>query len=197
MKILGRIITKSKNVDVVEFIEVTDDVNKIDGKIPTLIIGRSFAESIYGKDMIHLLDKKICDNVFWTFSKLEKRSEYDQDIECFVTSIVSSLLNNIKYYYFNIFTKSLSCIKNLINYIDNDDDKVFYVYKKHIYMLCNNTVVGLSLFDTEYIGVTDDKVLNRIKSNSHNVIIYNDYFISKKMKKLLNNNSFIVPYFYN
>lgn len=194
MFFLGRIITKNKNLDTFDFIDVTSDVSKIDDSTPTLIIGRSLAESIYGKDKIHLLDKKICDNVYWTFSKLEKRSEYDQCIDKFITSITTSIFNNVKYVYFNIFTKSFSCIKNLIKYVDNDDDKIFYLHNRHLYMLCNNTIVGLSLIDTEYIGICDNKILNKIKSNRHNKIIYNDFFIDRKIKNLLNNCNYIIPY---
>ena len=67
---------------------------------------------------------------------------------------------------------------------------------RHVYMLLNKTVVGVSFDELEYIGISRDKVIERIKSNKNNKIINNDYFISKNMCKYLNNDRIIIPYVY-
>lgn len=196
MKYIGRIITKSKNIEPLDFVEVTDDKEKIDKSIPTLIIGKQTAESIYGKDKIHLLDKKIEDNVYWTFGKLEKRTEFENDLETFNNIILKNLLETVNYVYFNIFTMSMSCIKRFIKYLSNDIDKVIYRFGDHLYVLCNNSVVGISMIDLEYIGIDKNSVIQKIEKNTHNKIINNDYFISKNLKNKLNGNKIIVPYLY-
>ena len=63
-------------------------------------------------------------------------------------------------------------------------------------MLLNKTVVGVSFDELEYVGISRDKVIERIKSNKNNKIINNDYFISKNMRKYLNNDRIIIPYVY-
>ena len=56
---IGRIITKNKNIDTLDFVDVTEHIGNIDNFIPTLIVGKKNAEEIYGKDNVKVLDKKI------------------------------------------------------------------------------------------------------------------------------------------
>ena len=72
---IGRIITKNKNINTLDFVDVTKNVGSIDNFTPTLIIGKKKAEEIYGKENIKVLDKKITNNVSWTFDKVERRNE--------------------------------------------------------------------------------------------------------------------------
>ena len=51
---IGRVITNSKKIEVLDFIDKTADVSKVNGDIPTLIVGKSFAESIYGKENVRI-----------------------------------------------------------------------------------------------------------------------------------------------
>jgi hypothetical protein len=48
---IGRIITKNKNIDTLDFVDVTSDISSIDNFVPTLIIGKKQAEEIYGKEV--------------------------------------------------------------------------------------------------------------------------------------------------
>jgi hypothetical protein len=66
---IGRIISNKENIDTLDFVDVTENIGSIDNFIPTLIIGKKKAEEIYGKDNIKVLDKKISQNVSWTFDK--------------------------------------------------------------------------------------------------------------------------------
>ena len=62
---LGRIITKSKNVDTIDFVDITNDKSFAkDCTIPTLVIGKKNAQELVGKENIHFLDKKISDNLY-------------------------------------------------------------------------------------------------------------------------------------
>ena len=110
--------------------------------------------------------------------------------------LVKKLFKNVQYEYFNVYTSGYSDIKVLLTKIDRNKGNVCYVSDRDLYLLIENTVYGVSFSDLEYIGVDKDKVINRIKRNMNNKIITNDYFISKNMKKYLNNTKFMVPYIY-
>lgn len=193
---IGKIITKSKNLDTIDFVEITSKYEMSDNTLPTLIIGKENAEKIYGKEKIHVLDKKIEENVYWTFSKLERRNDYEKDLHSFNMKLINNLLNKVQYSYFNIFTCKYEDVKNVIIKIDTLNTNVFYITNEHLYMLLNNDVIGISFEELKYIGIPKEKILSRIKKNKYNKIINNDYFISKNMHRYLNNNKIIVPYVY-
>ena len=64
---IGRIITNAKKIDFFEFIDKTNDTSKIDSTIPTLIVGKGLAESMFGKDKVKILDRQLGKNLYWTY----------------------------------------------------------------------------------------------------------------------------------
>ena len=57
------------------------DINKIEPELPTLIIGWEFVKVIYGDNKPSILEKQISENVYWTFTKKERRVDYEEDIK--------------------------------------------------------------------------------------------------------------------
>ena len=49
---IGRIITKNKNINTLDFVDVTDNFGSIDNFVPTLVIGKKNAENFFGKHNI-------------------------------------------------------------------------------------------------------------------------------------------------
>ena len=80
MKYIGRIITNSKTVDTLDYVEVTNNKCDLDFSIPTLIIGKKNAIDLFGEEKIKVLDRKIKENVYWTYGKTEKRNVYEEDL---------------------------------------------------------------------------------------------------------------------
>lgn len=194
---IARIITKFENIDTFDFVDVTNDFSSIDDCVTTLVIGKKNAEDFFGKDKIKVLDRNITPNISWTYDKTERRSEFERDLKKFNDNLIKTVTKNIKYEYFNIFTEPISRIKKLINFIKNNKlEKYIYITDNHIYIYYRFNVFGISLNDISYLGINIDKVLNIIKSNKHNYIIYNIDFLSQKMKQIVKNNKILVPYFY-
>lgn len=193
---IGRIISKNKNIDTLDFVDVTENIGSIDNFIPTLIIGKKNAEDIYGKENIKVLDKKITDNVSWTFDKVERRNEYERDLKAFNDSLIKTIKKNIKYEFFNIYIEPISRIKKLISFIKSSKIKYLYIFNDHIYMYYNNIVYGISLSDIEYFGINKNRILKLLNSNSSNIIIENNDFLSKKMKQTIKDDKILVPYLY-
>lgn len=194
MCVIGKILS-DKNVDIIDFVSKIYNVNEIDKTIPTLIVGWDNVKRIYG-DNISILNKQISENVFWTFSKTEKRIDYENDLLKFYSFIINKLNKDIKYSYFNILTSTFSKKKSFINFIKNNEQKIIYLKDNFIYIYFKKTVIGISLMDIEYFGIKKEKVLNEIKSNHNNIILYNNDFLSFRMKTFITNNNILVPYLY-
>lgn len=194
---LGRIITKSKNVDTIEFVDITNNKTLIDNcTIPTLVIGKKNIQGLVGENNIHFLNKKISDNLYWTFAKTENRNEYEKDLKAFNTMLLNKLSNSIEYKYLNVFTEPLSKIKKFITFMNGVSNKVVYISNNMIYVYCKKTVYGVSLDDLSYIGITRDKVIRRLKQNQNITIITNNYFLSKDIKRYINGSKILVPYIF-
>jgi hypothetical protein len=151
---------------------------------------------VCGKENVHVLDKKIGKNLYWTYTKLEKRNEFEKDLLMFNELVVSKLSNSVKYTFINIFCEPLARIKSIIGFIRNDSDKIFYLTDRHIYLYYEGNVIGFSLDYTRYIGIKDDKIRSLIKEGKNNIILDNDNFISYKMKMFIPSCNILVPYLY-
>lgn len=193
---IGRIISNKENIDTLDFVDVTKNIGSIDNFIPTLIIGKKKAEEIYGKENIKVLDKKITNNVSWTFDKVERRNEYERDLKIFNDSLIKTIKKNIKYEFFNIYIEPISRIKKLISFIKSPKIKYMYIFNDHIYMYYNNTVYGISLSDIQYLGINKNRILKLLNSNNSNIIVENHDFLSKKMRQIIKEDKILIPYLY-
>lgn len=193
---IGRIISNKENIDTLDFVDVTKNIGSIDNFIPTLIIGKKKAEEIYGKENIKVLDKKITDNVSWTFDKVERRNEYERDLKAFNDSLIKTIKKNIKYEFFNIYIEPISRIKKLISFIKSPKIKYIYIFNDHIYMYYKNIVYGISLSDIQYLGINKNRILRLLNSNSSNIIVENHDFLSKKMRQIIKEDKILIPYLY-
>ena len=178
---LARIVTKSTLENVPSYIEVTDKEG--DYSIPTLIIGKKRAISLFGAENVHVLDRKID----------ERRVEFEEDTAKFIENIRKSLTFKINYYFINIFTEKLSFLKSFIDYMYGDEEKSVYVTKNHVYIYGGKSVIGLSLADFEYAGISPKKIIKKIRSNPQNIVFYESDVPEEQLKQYKNNN-IIVPY---
>lgn len=195
---LGQVITKNKAFESLDFINVTSDKVTGDKPIYTLVIGKKLAETLYGKENVHILDKRINDTTWWTYAKNEKHKEYDEGIDKFNSEIVKSLKRNIKYEFLNVLTEDLSKIKAFITFMKGAYKKVVYCSYDHLYVYrkSNNTVYGISLSDMRYIGIDTIKAIDKIKMNPNNTVITDNDFLSSKTREYIGNDEKLIPYLY-
>ncbi len=195
---IGRIIgDKSKN-NRAKFIEYLDNIPDTDDGIPTLIVGKKFAEDTFGKANVHIIDRCIKDNVYWCYSKREKVSDYEKRTSEFLDKILYDSIRRIKYEFFSVLTNRQSRVRALLRYLLSDAHKIIYVTKNHVYMYCGNgMVVGFSLNETRYIGLSDDKIKQLLLDSKNCAIFEDDSFIPYEMKSKIENNLFVVPYLYS
>lgn len=194
MKYIANIITKLR-LDVGEYINVSKDITKVDLTIPTLIIGWAMVKEIYPN--ADILNKQISETVYWTYSNREKRQEYEPDLAKFVKNAFSRLETSIKYTFFNVLTNPLSRNKCLLKYINSSITKIVYITDKHIFIYDGKQVTGVSLSDLEFYGFERERIINILKRNSYNKLVFSDSFLNFKIKRSIGDNGKIVPFLYS
>lgn len=194
MKYIANIITKSR-LDVGEYINVTKDITKVDLTIPTLIIGWAMVKELYPN--ADILNKQISETVYWTYSNREKRQEYEPDLAKFIKNAFSRLETSIKYTFFNVLTNPLSRNKCLLKYINSPITKIVYITDKHIFIYDSKQVTGISLSDLEFYGFERERIIDILKRNSYNRLVFSDSFLNFKIKRSIGDNGKIVPFLYS
>ena len=190
---LGNIVdANEKTVYDVMFNKVAS-FSDIDPSLPTLIVGMETAsENI--KDFSIL--KRLEGDVWWTFSKRERRNEYVEDLKKFKCKVLFDYLSSVKYEYVNFTCYELSRLKKFIRYIDGEDEKTFFFTKESrfafIYSAKYNRVWGLSLSLCDYIGVDRKKVIGRIKSNRHNRVMNGVSFADDDIRDVIGDNTHLI-----
>lgn len=195
--VLGQILTNNtNNLNVNDFIRVTTDKRDVDNNIPTLVVGKKNIFELFDKSKIKYLDRKINDNIYWTFAKTERRDEYEKDLEKFNKLVIDKILASVEYRYINLIYSPLSDVKLLISILSNNDKKTVLIHNDLIYVYYNCAVYAFSLIDAEYIGVGRNKIIKQIMSNRNNIMVKNKYNISKDIKSALKDNIYLIPYIY-
>lgn len=193
---LGNIVSENKiNIDCL--FNISHNIDNINKEIPTLIIGWDFCKSIFSDLNLSILDKKINENTFWTFSKKEKRIDYEKDLKFFYEKCINSIGKNVKYRYINILTCGLNIIKNIIKKIHSNESVYIYIYNNSfIYIYVDNEIIGIDFNSIDYLNINRKKIY-KILYGRNNKVFFNEEFLSIGVKEITNNNKRIIPYLYS
>ena len=113
MKKLGYIVSDRDIKGLKSFVGNVRDISQTDPTKPILIIGYKNAQK--HPNFKNILDKKLDNNVFWTFKKTESHSDYEVDIENFYKYTINNILKITKYYYINMLVIRYNKFKKLYN----------------------------------------------------------------------------------
>ncbi len=185
---LARIISSSKTLEVPPYIEVTTKYKE--EAIPTLIIGKKRAVDLFGQENVHVIDRTLTENVTWIYAKNERRADFEEGLQKFKTDVEKRLSHSVKYYFVNIFTEKLSFLKKVLKWINSEVAKSVYVTENHIYIYGGKDVIGFSLSDFKYIGISTDKVIGRIAANTFNIFVKDSELAAEYSSK----NKIVIPY---
>ena len=184
----------------IEVVEFTDNI-RITNDVPTLIVSKKLAEKLYGKENVKVLNKTICENIFWTYSKMENRLQFENEIKNFRDNVTKSIFEKIHYVNFSIFIEPLHRIKDFIRFLNNSTKKYIFLENDQLYIYASNnkvsSIVGLSLLDCEYIGIDKKKILTKINSNKNNILFTRKHIIDYNLKQITNEKKYIIPYLYS
>ena len=202
MKKIGNIIVSSPNSKVDDCYNKFLSLSNVDNNLPTMIIGLKNAKQ--NIENFSIFKKEYRNNMlWWTFSKTEKRSDYDKDMQNFYEVCINNIINNIKYYNININELTYSKIKKLIKYIKNNNKKIYYIDNNKFVFIYDiektKNIYGISLNTCAFYGISKEKILKLIVSNSKNEQKKNFYEIPNKVRRIVNdqipNEMFLLDYF--
>ena len=192
MEKLGNIVTSSKQNTFSEIFNVVNSYDDIIQGVPTLIIGWENAKKHIPQ--VNILTKRY-DNVWWTFSKTERRCEYEDDIMEFFKFAILSRMNKIKYVYVDLVNFRLNSIKKMIGFAKGSTHKVVFLTRNKNFMFIYSkqyeTVFGISLTLCEYLGIYRNKVIKLVKNGD---FIHDTSFIDGDIRKVIGGNThYILP----
>ena len=101
MQAFGNIVSKSKVDANPSLFNITDSLDRCIPDIPTLIIGLDNAKSMIPG--FSILEKDYRDK-HWTYSKTERRCDYEDDLEKFCSDAISGMLKSSAVYKYVDFT---------------------------------------------------------------------------------------------
>jgi hypothetical protein len=192
MRYIANIITKSK-LEISTFFNVTSDFNSINPNIPTLIIGWKEVKEIFPEQ--NILYNKISDNISWTFSKREKRHQYEKDIVDFTSNVIDNVNKTIKYRFFNYILATQNKRECFISYVQSGNCSMYYNSRfLYVYNIKDSFTIGVSLTDLRYIGINTDEFIRNLTTNTNNIICDNLKCIDSNSFELVKDNTKIIPY---
>ena len=191
---IANIVTNS-NITVDKYFNISNSLDNIIQDLPTLIIGWDIVKTI--NPDVDFIDKKLSDNIFWTFKKSERRDIYQEDLYNFITYCYKNLIKNIDYSFIDLITLTDSEIKESFNNIKKCKKSATYQYNDMIYVYCDNTIYGIDLKLVKYLDYDVKKTIEKIKKNSFVFLSGDQILIEyKDIIESLDNEVKYVPYLY-
>lgn len=190
---LGNIVDINENNKYDPMFNRVSSYSDIIESIPTLIIGMDSAKEILSDFSIL---NRLNGDVWWTFSKKERRSDNVEDIRKFKEKVLKIYLSKVKYEYVNFTCYPIDKIKKFIRYMNGGDKKLCLLTKDSrftfIYSEKYNTVWGLSLSLCDYIGICRKKVVKRIRENKNNIFMNGISFADGDIRKIIGDDTHLI-----
>jgi hypothetical protein len=164
---------------------------EIDSNIPTLIIGWKNVENMCNETEKSILNKKIKENLFWTFSYDENTQDFNEDIESFIDKLYDDLIKDIKYIFIDPVIDKLYDETDLINYINisiNLDN--IYITEDFIYIYDEQKKIisGIDINYCKFFKFDIEKIIAYINLESRQTLIedYTNTGVYQTYKNYLN-----------
>lgn len=188
-------IVTSNTLDVSDDINIVDNLDNIIEGLPTLVTSYEWLSNNYSEYDIY--NKKISDNLYWTFAKTERRDIFNVDVEHFITLANRELVKNIDYLFVDLIQYQPLIINKIIREIFETPNKVAFKYKKMIYIYGGKLIFGIDINLLNYMGINTVRVEKKIKSICNVFLEDDEIFIEYKdnMERLDHSVKYI-PYLY-
>lgn len=127
--------------------------------------------------------------LYWAFSRIEQRDNFDMALSEFYTKCVMYSFSDVKYVYVNPLTMGYNRAKSFLQWIKGENyPKLVWNYVNNVLFLYSRkkrTVYGFPWGIFDYMGIKRDKVMEMIKSNKSNEIMWTDKDIPKDVRKIV------------
>ncbi len=160
MIIVGNIISKESITGVPNNFGIYQEVPTTE--IPNLIIGWELTKTLYPQASI--LKKKITDNVYWTFSSVEKRNIFENDLKKFIEKSYKDYIKKIKFLNIDPIIYKINSIDELLVKINKVANGFAYLYlNKVVYVYHDFVVYSIDLEQLDFIGFDRNIILSTLK----------------------------------
>jgi len=135
---------------------------------PTMCVGMESTGEVFDKEL-DVMDRKIDENTFWTFTRKEHRTHHAEDIMDFVDFCYNRLIDKVEYKFIDPLLMSEDDHTNLFNKIKGGDYLVSYKDKDMVYMYeryGDGVIYGINLMFYQYMGIDRERMLGRINAIS-------------------------------
>lgn len=135
--------------------------------LPTLVVGYDLAVSLFNKDSVNILNRRINKNTFWTLDRKTKRDVYSKDLENFIRYSYKEYIDKINYVDLDLIQYPKRKISKILRKIYNLDKVISYKSENNVmYMFSQNLIFGIDLNMVRFIGFDQDKVEKKIINKS-------------------------------
>lgn len=161
---VGNIISKESLTGIpINFNQITN--LPLSYEIPNIIVGWELTKNLFPEASI--LNKKIKDNVYWTFSTTEKRTIFEEDLKSFIKKSYNDYVKDIKHFNLDPIVYNLKTTEEFITKIKAFEESFIYLYDdKVVYLYHNFIIFSIDLEQLDFIGFDRETVLNEIKKSS-------------------------------
>jgi len=164
--IVGNIVTEDgitsipNNFNVINFESYENETS-----VPTLFIGWENTKRILPQSSI--LNKKITDNLYWTFSSTEKRTIFENDLKSFIQKSYQDFTKNIPYYTLDPIILKIKTTEELLQKLQKFKESFTYLYENRIvYIYYNSSIISLDLELLKFISFDDNEILEYLKKET-------------------------------
>ena len=192
MRTLGYIVVGKKLTNIEGFVEQVHSIEEADSTKPILIVGWDNAKQFEG---YNILERKLSEGVFWTFSKAENRYEFEKDLKKFYNYLFNNIIKYIIHNYINIYKLKYNKLKELYRIFISKERNNIYISNDMMYTVLGDRILGISFQMLEYCGISREKVIKKIKENRNDGIIYDSSRDAIKLGRFLGNKKYAIPYF--
>ena len=190
MRYIANILTNGR-FENKELFNVVKQIDDIDNKLPTLVIGWECVKKFFGN--ANTMDWRIKDNIYWTFGTRERRDRNERDVAKFTLMVTNEYSSSVKYSFINIFRLSKDDKIKLVNKIKTTKHGTFYFYNDVVYLnLDIDNVIGISLKDIDYCGCDRKKLLSIIYRNRNLNQITNE-MVPISIRKTFISTVYVIP----
>lgn len=188
MRKLGNILTGSKLAEFDPIFNKCMECSETDNGLPTLVIGLTKARSCI--DGFDILKKDYPEqNKWWTYAKMERRSDYLTDLARFQEYCIRRETDMADYEYVDFTSYPLTRIKKFIKYMRSADPKLILLTKESQFMFIYSRryrkTWGLSLTLCDYLNIDPRKVVREVRSNRSNRFVDISENLSQETRKVI------------
>lgn len=161
---VGNIITKENITGIPSNFGIYDIVPTTE--IPNLIIGWELTKTLYPEASI--LRKKIKDNLYWTFSPIEKRSVFENDLKKYIDKSYKDYIKKIKFYNIDPIIYKINTIDELLDKLKIVAGGITYLYvNKTVYVYHSFIIYSIDLELLDFIGFDRKIILSTLKETTN------------------------------